>query len=94
MIDRLAALSSAFSKTQVELALLFAKEDMAAECLSTADHTGHFLGVSPSGKRVSWLQKEIFRLKGGMIIEGWVTRDWLGLLQQLGAIGKARQTGG
>jgi predicted ester cyclase len=44
--------------------------------------------MPPSGKRVSWLQNEIYRLKDGKIVEGWVTRDWLGLWQQLGAVGK------
>ena len=91
LVDRLAALSSAFSNPQVELLLLFAKGDMVSDCLRiTADHTGSLLGIPPSGKKVTWLQNEMFRLKGGRIVEGWVTRDWLGLLQQLGALKAAR----
>ncbi len=87
LLDRLAMLSSAFSGVEVELLLLFAKGDMVADCLRiTGNHTGHFLGVPPSGRKVSWLQNEVFRLKDGKITEGWVTRDWLWLLQQLGAI--------
>ncbi len=88
LLDRLTMLSTAFSDTEVEVLLLIAKGDMVADSLRiAASHTGHFLGVPPSGKRVSWLQNEIFRLKNGRIIEGWVTRDWLGLLKQLSAPG-------
>ena len=89
LLDRLTMLSSIFSGVEVEVVLLFSKGDMVADCLRiTGNHTGHFLGMPPSGKRVSWLQNEIYRLKDGKIVEGWVTRDWLGLWQQLGAVGK------
>ncbi|MDG7046529.1 MAG: ester cyclase, partial [Nitrososphaerota archaeon] len=67
------------------------KDDMVAYCLRiTGDHTGRFLGGPPTGRRISWLQNEIFRFKGGRITEGWVTRDWLGILQQLGSLRSPR----
>lgn len=91
LIERLAALFSALSNVEVDVVLLFAKDDMVADCLRiTGDHTGRFLGVPPTGRRISWLQNEIFRLKGGRITEGWVTRDWLGILQQLGSLRSPR----
>lgn len=91
LINRFASLAYAFSDVEVDLVQLFAKGDMVADCIRvTGSHTGNFLGIRPTGRRISWLQNEIFRLKDGKIIEGWVTRDWLGLLQQLGVFGNPK----
>jgi predicted ester cyclase len=50
-------------------------------------HTGGpFLGVPPSGKRLTIRLIEIVRIGGDKIVERWVLRDRLGELQQLGAL--------
>ncbi|MCL4450325.1 MAG: ester cyclase [Candidatus Thermoplasmatota archaeon] len=91
LLTRFASLAYAFSDVEVDLVQLFAKGDMVADCIRiTGNHTGHFLGIPPTGRKISWLQNEIFRLKDGRIVEGWVTRDWLGLFQQLGAFGNPK----
>ncbi len=91
LVSRFASLAYAFSDVEVDLVQLFAKGDMVADCIRvTGNHTGNFLGIPPTGRRISWLQNEIFLLKDGSIKEGWVTRDWLGLLQQLGAFGNPK----
>ena len=49
-------------------------------------HQGEFLGVPPTGRDVSVLAMETFRVAEGKLVEQWVLMDALGLLQQLGAI--------
>ena len=49
-------------------------------------HQGEFMGVAPTGKKVSILGTTIVRIAGGKIAETWALDDTLGLMQQLGAI--------
>ena len=49
-------------------------------------HTGAFLGIEPTGKRVTMSAIEINRVEDGKIAEHWVELDQLGILQQLGAV--------
>jgi steroid delta-isomerase-like uncharacterized protein len=49
-------------------------------------HRGEFLGVPPTGRQVSLVSMESFRVADGMLVEQWVVMDVLGLLQQLGAV--------
>jgi predicted ester cyclase len=50
-----------------------------------ATHKGDFLGIAPTGKKVSFTAIAIFRIHEARIAEAWVEFDALGLLQQLGA---------
>lgn len=49
-------------------------------------HSGPFLGVEATGRRVTTTGITIFRLADGMLREGWINFDALGLLRQLGAV--------
>jgi predicted ester cyclase len=49
-----------------------------------ATHQGPYRGITPTGKRVKWMQISIVRFDGGKIVEDWVVVDEFGLLQQLG----------
>jgi steroid delta-isomerase-like uncharacterized protein len=51
-----------------------------------ATHTGTFMGVPATGKRIamSWMGED--RIVDGKIAEHWAAMDILGMLQQLGAI--------
>jgi predicted ester cyclase len=51
-----------------------------------ATHKGEFLGVAPTGKKISQAGISIFRIAGGKITEIWTVSDIFGLMQQLGAI--------
>ena len=44
-----------------------------------------FQGISPTGKRVTWVGINIYRVSGGRIRETWQLADGLGLLRQLSA---------
>lgn len=45
--------------------------------------TGGYLGRRPTGKATCVTAIGIFRIRNGQIVESWVNRDDLGLLQQL-----------
>lgn len=50
-------------------------------------HRGQFMGVAPSGKKISWTGLLIYRLDDkGMIVERWQDFDRMSLFQQLGVI--------
>ena len=47
---------------------------------------GEFQGIPPSGKTAVITEISIYRITEGKIAEAWGVSDWLGLMQQLGAI--------
>jgi predicted ester cyclase len=47
-------------------------------------HTGTWLGIAPTGKKVSVRLMVIQRIENGKIAEDWVLVETLGLFQQLG----------
>ena len=49
-------------------------------------HTGEFLGIAPSNRKISLRVTEIFRFANGQLVEAWDQYDRLGLMQQIGAI--------
>jgi crotonobetaine/carnitine-CoA ligase len=67
-------------------------EDMIAEgdklvvrWTSQGTHCGEFMGVAPTGRRVTARGISIYRMDQGKIAEEWFVVDRLGLLEQLGA---------
>jgi steroid delta-isomerase-like uncharacterized protein len=70
-----------------------ATEDIVAEGDRVASrwtwrgtHKGDFMGVAPTGKRVTLTGIEINRIVDGKIVEEWCEVDMMGLMQQLGAV--------
>ena len=49
-------------------------------------HKGEFMGVPGTGKQVTGAGMHFFRVAGAKIVEIWVNRDELGLMQQLGVV--------
>src|SRR3972149_3219417 len=47
---------------------------------------GEFMGVPPTGKKVSFGVIDIVRIAGGKVVEHWGQMDGMGMMQQLGAI--------
>jgi predicted ester cyclase len=69
-------------------------DDMVAEGNKVAvlvtwrmTHTGEFMGVPPTGKKIEMTNANIFRIAKGRIVEGWNVMDML-FLQQFGLIPK------
>jgi predicted ester cyclase len=49
-------------------------------------HTGPFLGVAPTGRRVRLLGVDLARVQDGRVREMWSGEDLAGVLMQIGAI--------
>jgi steroid delta-isomerase-like uncharacterized protein len=71
----------------------FTVEDMVAEGDKVVTrktfhgtHEGEFMGIPPSGRRVSMGLIDIVRVSDGRVTEHWAMGDSLGLMQQLGVI--------
>lgn len=48
-------------------------------------HSGEFLGVPPTGRRVSYDFVDLYRVTGGRIVWRYLLCDWKGLLDRLTA---------
>ena len=57
----------------------------------TGTHKGEFMGLKPTGRKVSIEYIDIWRVKNGKFVENWVQMDMLGLMRQLGAIPAPKQ---
>ncbi|MEV0803248.1 ester cyclase [Kribbella sp. NPDC050281] len=49
-------------------------------------HRGEFLGIAPTGRKVSFYTIDVMRVVDGKITEHWGVATLLDLLQQLGAV--------
>jgi steroid delta-isomerase-like uncharacterized protein len=49
-------------------------------------HKGEFMGIPPTGKRVSFGVIDIIRVAGDKCVEHWGQMDSMGMMQQLGAV--------
>ena len=49
-------------------------------------HTGDYFGIPATGKSAVITGMNTWRMADGKAVEGWVSRDDLGLLQQLGVV--------
>ncbi len=52
----------------------------------TGTHTGSFMGMPPSNKKMTWTAIATNRIENGKIVERWFNSDVFGLLQQFGVI--------
>ncbi len=59
---------------------------VVARWRATGTHRGEFMGIAPTGKRITFTGVSIHRISGGKIIEEWQEWDSLGLMQQLGVV--------
>ena len=61
-------------------------DDVVARWTATLTHTGDYFGIPPTNKSATITGMNTWRLEDGVAVEGWVNRDDLQLLQQLGVI--------
>jgi steroid delta-isomerase-like uncharacterized protein len=68
-------------------------EDIVAEAdkvvirwMSRGTHQGEFMGVEPTGRRVTFTGMRLFRIADNKIAESWVNLDERGLQEQLGTV--------
>jgi steroid delta-isomerase-like uncharacterized protein len=72
------------SDRSIEEFYLAAGDKVVENWVCSGTHTGEFLGIPPTGKRIHVRGMEIWRLDGGQIVERWGVIDSGDLLQQLG----------
>lgn len=59
-------------------------DDVAIAYTISGTHEGEFLGVEPTGRKISARGVQIARFRDGQIVERWGSSDEIGILQQLG----------
>jgi C-1 hydroxylase len=52
----------------------------------TGTHTGEFMGLAPTGKKITAPAVAIYRIVNGKLVEGWFVTDSTDMFKQLGAI--------
>jgi predicted ester cyclase len=62
-------------------------DNVAIAYTLTGTHRGDFMGIAPTGRKVSARGVQIARFENGKLVERWGSSDQLGILQQIG--GKA-----
>jgi predicted ester cyclase len=76
---------AAFSdKVCVDEARIVQGEWMAAFGYQTAVHSGEFMGIAPTGKRVEIRYMDFWKVKDGKIVDNWVMVDFPHVMRQLG----------
>jgi steroid delta-isomerase-like uncharacterized protein len=97
----LEAYKRAFSASQpIFPDMHFTIEDLIAEgdrvvtrWTMRATHRGEYLGIAATGRQVTETGVSIYRIVDGKVVEGWVSSDDLGVMQQLGALPVPAQAG-
>jgi steroid delta-isomerase-like uncharacterized protein len=71
--------------------ITFQIEDMVAQgdkvvirWTANVTHTGDYFGIPPTGKSATITGMNTWQVQNGKAVEGWVNRDDVGLMQQLG----------
>jgi predicted ester cyclase len=76
---------AAFSdKVCTDEARLAEGEWMAAFGAQIATHSGEFMGIAPTGKRVEIRYMDFWRVQDGKIVDNWVMVDFPHVMRQLG----------
>jgi steroid delta-isomerase-like uncharacterized protein len=77
---------SAFADMKCTVEDMIAEGDkVAVRWTWSGKHTGDYMGMAPTGKRLTMTGVSVMRIAGGKIVEGWDEQDNLGFMEQLGA---------
>jgi predicted ester cyclase len=78
---------SAFPDFKVTIDDVIAEGDkVVVRSTWSGTHKGEFMGISPTGKSVSFGVFDTIRIAGGKFVEHWGQMDTIGMMQQLGVI--------
>ena len=78
---------SAFTSIHVEIHRTIEEGEMVmAQWTLTMKHTGPFLGIEPTGKRITAKGMSLQHFVGGKIMEAWDNWDQLAVMTQLGVV--------
>ncbi len=78
---------SAFPDFRYRVEDVFSAGDrLAMRVTAEGTNRGEFMGHPASGRKLSWTEIHIARVKDGKLAEHWVNLDQLGMLQQMGVV--------
>lgn len=78
---------SGVSGISVEVHDIIQQGDIVASRVTLhGTHTGAFLGIPATGKRLTWVSSDWVRFEGGKVAEHWSVDDNLALMQSIGVI--------
>ena len=81
------ALHAAFPDVHMDVEDMIAEgEKVVARVSVSGTHQGEFLGIEPTGNRVTIKGIDILRITDGRVVEHWGNFDDLSMLQQLGVV--------
>jgi predicted ester cyclase len=82
--DLFRALRTAFPDLTVAIDDMLAEGDkVVTRQTFSGTHSGEWLGVPATGRRVRWAVIDIVRLENGQLVDHWAVADFHGLIQQL-----------
>lgn len=87
--EGIASLYRAFPDLKAEVVDMVVDVESGLVCVrwtATGTHTGIYLGVEPTGNRITFKGIEIVRIREGFITERWGEWDGIDLLVQLGKV--------
>ena len=91
------SLHAAFPDVRMDVEEMIAEGDKVVARVSVSGtHRGEFMGIAPTGNRVTIKGIDILRVADGKMVEHWGKFDDLGMMQQLGVISEPgqQQSGG
>ncbi len=81
-------LRKAFPDLAFRVQAMVAEDDeLIVRWTATGTHGGDYFGIPPTGKPFTITGMNHWTIKDGKAIEGWVSRDDMGLMRQLGMMG-------
>ena len=87
MKDMMSMFFAAFPDLKSTIDLLLAEGDFVTGHMTTeGTHTGDFMGMPATGKKVSFSEVHTVRIANGKATEHWGVADSMAMMQQLGAI--------
>jgi steroid delta-isomerase-like uncharacterized protein len=85
-LESLERLQDAFPG-DITIGEIIAEDDLVAfEGTMRGTHEGEFMGVEPTGTEIEMPGMAMHRIRDGRIAETWATWNFMGVLQQIGAI--------
>ncbi len=74
----------AFPDLNADIEDIFGSEDrVAVRVRMRGTHAGEYLGIPATGRQVSYVSHEFYRIENGLIAEEWICSDTAGLFRQI-----------
>jgi predicted ester cyclase len=86
---QVSALRAAFPDLRFEASIYASSDDdgfVTRRWMMTGTHDGEWMGIAPTGAKITSTGMALSRFDNGKIAEEWIHRDDLGLMRQLGAL--------